>query len=98
MAASRPATARPPLWRIASSIMKSPTAAGTRSPLATVWAFGNSSANRSPRSNARTIGRTPSALAAHQPRHPVADFSQPSSFSSWNAFHMPIRPVPPPVG
>ena len=61
MFASAPAAALPPLARIASSIMKSPTATGTRSPLATVWAFGNSSANRSPFSNAVTIGAHPSA-------------------------------------
>jgi hypothetical protein len=34
MADSAPATARPPLARMASSIMKSPTATGTRRPLA----------------------------------------------------------------
>ena len=39
MRTSWPEIALPPLARIASSIMKSPTAAGTRKPLATVLAF-----------------------------------------------------------
>ncbi len=99
-AASDPATAFPPLVRIASSIRKSATAAGTRSPLATVCAFGNGSANRSPFAKARTIGAQPSAWQeiSRGNRGAAARSSQPSSASSWNAFHIPMRPVPPPVG
>ena len=98
MRSSRPATAQPPLARIASSIMKSPTAAGTRRPLAIVWAFGNGSANRAPAANARTIGAHPSLWHADQAAAGVPSCSQPSSRNSANAFHMPISPVPPPVG
>ena len=77
--------------------MKSPTAAGTRMPLATVAAFSNGVANRSPASNARTIGAHPSLCTATI-RGSLSDASQPNSSSSANAFHMPISPVPPPVG
>ena len=63
-ATSPTATARPPLARTASRIMKSPTAAGTRMPLAIVAAPANGSANRSPRSKARTIGAQPSDCTA----------------------------------
>src|ERR1041384_6887826 len=52
-------TAVPPDSRNASSIKKSPIAFGTRNPDAVVAAFGNSSANRFPSSNARTIGAQP---------------------------------------
>ena len=98
MRPSRPATARPPLARMASSIMKSPTAAGTRRPLAMVWALANGSAKRCPASKARDDRGAAVALAADQPRQLRRPSSQPSSRSSANAFHMPISPVPPPVG
>ena len=97
MRCSSPAMAQPPLARMASSIMKSPTAAGTRRPLATVWALGNNSAKRSPFSKARTMGAQPS-LWQLMSRGILSFRSQPSSRSSLNAFHMPMRPVPPPVG
>ena len=40
--------------------MKSPTAAGTRMPLAMVWAFVAGSANRAPASKASAMGAQPS--------------------------------------
>ena len=48
---------------MASSIMKSPTAAGTRRPLAIVFAFGNKFGEALALFEARTIGAQPSALA-----------------------------------
>ena len=56
------------------------------------------SARRIPRpaSNARTIGAQPSACTATIRGRLRAD--QPTASNSSNAFHMPIRPVPPPVG
>ena len=48
MPSSSAAMARPPLARTASRIMKSPTATGTRSPLAIVWGSSGAFANRSP--------------------------------------------------
>ena len=90
-------TAQPSLSRTALRIMKSPTATGTRSPLATVWAFSKGGACFSPASNARTIGAQPSLWQAiMRGRLPLG--SQPMASSSANAFHMPINPVPPPVG
>ena len=75
---------------------KSPTACGTRMPDAMVCAFSKRGACSSPFSQARTIGAQPSACTAtmrgrFEPMKPIAS-------SSANAFHMPIRPVPPPVG
>ena len=77
--------------------MKSPTAAGTRMPLAMVCAPANGSAKRSPPSKARTIGAQPLDCTATI-RGRFSSASQPSVASSSNAFHMPISPVPPPVG
>src|SRR5690606_23456405 len=54
--ASLTAIAVPPDARIASRMRKSPIAFGTLNPDATVDAFSNSSANRSPFSKALTIG------------------------------------------
>ena len=78
-------------------IMKSPTAAGTRSPLAAVAAFGKGSANRSPAAQAVLIGAHPSDWHDIM-RGRRSSASQPISASSAKAFHMPMRPVPPPVG
>ena len=75
---------------------KSPTAAGTRIPAATVCAPSHRGACSSPASNARTIGAQPSAwTATMRGRGPS---SQPTALSSANAFHIPMSPVPPPVG
>ena len=87
----------PPLARTASRIMKSPTATGTRTPLAIVVAFSNFGAKRSPFANAVAMGAQPS-LWQEIMRGLRDDLSQPSCSNSANAFHMPIKPVPPPVG
>src|SRR5438552_3701077 len=88
------------------SIKKSPIAFGTRKPDATVCAFGNSAANFSPASKARTIGAQPLAWTENIRGRLLFATANPSfggsiqpSFSiSSNAFHIPISPVPPPVG
>jgi hypothetical protein len=97
MSPSGVASAVPPLSRTASRIMKSPTAAGTRMPLAIVAAFSTFCANRSPFAYAFAIGAHPS-LWHEIIRGFFGDFNQPKASSSANAFHMPIKPVPPPVG
>ena len=61
-----------------------------------MWAFGNFSETVLPSANAFGIGAHPSAWTANifvraLPIQPI------SSISS-KAFHMPIKPVPPPVG
>ena len=66
--ASGTATARPPLARTASRIMKSPTAAGTRMPLAIVAAPANGSANRSPSLEGPDDRRAAVRLHGHHPR------------------------------
>ena len=58
----------PPEARIASRIIKSPIAFGTRRPEATVAAFSNSSANRLPSLNARTMGAQVSLWTDDHPR------------------------------
>ncbi len=97
MSASGVASATPPLPRTASRIMKSPTAAGTRMPLAMVAAFSNFLAKRSFFLNASAMGAQP-VLWQEIMRGFLDDLSQPSASSSAKAFHMPIKPVPPPVG
>ena len=75
----------------------SPTAAGTRRPAgARGRALPALGASRAPVSNARTIGAQPSAWTdtIRGRSGPI----RPSASSSSNAFHMPTRPVPPPVG
>ena len=84
--------------RTASRIMKSPTAAGTRMPLAIVCALGERlgealAALEGPHDRRAAVG-----LHGDHPRPACRSASQPSSASSSNAFHMPISPVPPPVG
>jgi hypothetical protein len=87
----------PPLdRRRMSKIRKSPIAFGTRRPEATVYASGNSAAYFSPASKAWTIGAQPAACTANM-RGRFAPI-QPSTSISSNAFHIPMRPVPPPVG
>ena len=88
--------AKPPLSRTARRIRKSPIACGTRMPEAMVCAFSQRGACSSPASKAFTIGAQPAACTATMrgrllPMKPIAS-------SSAKAFHMPIRPVPPPVG
>ena len=61
-----------------------------------VCAFSQRGACSTPASNARTIGAQPDACTATMrgrlgPMNPIAS-------SSAKAFHMPMRPVPPPVG
>src|SRR2546422_1609198 len=90
------ATAPPPLSRNARSIRRSPSGAGTRSPAAIVWGFGHGAQDSAPASNPFTTGAHPAAWTLYS-RGGVPS-SQPARTSSWNAFHMPIRPVPPPVG
>ncbi len=72
-------------------------ARGTRRPSAMVVAPSHGSAFSSPASNARTIGAQPSACTDTM-RGRVAGVTQPIRSISSNAFHMPTRPVPPPVG
>lgn len=93
---SATAMANPLLSRIARRIRKSPMATGTRIPAATVSASRHSSAWSAPFSHARTMGAHPvDCTATMRGRfRPI----QPISSSSRNAFHMPISPVPPPVG
>ena len=93
----RPRCAKPPLSRTARRIRKSPIALGTRMPAATVCgilpALGMFLARlegADDRRAARRPGRRPCAGRFG----PI----QPSASSSSNAFHMPISPVPPPVG
>ena len=90
------ASAEPPLSRTAARIRKSPSALGTRSPEATVWAFRHISEASVPSSNAFGMGAQPSDCTEtiRGRSGPI----QPSCSISSNAFHMPMRPVPPPVG
>ena len=69
---------------------------GTRKPEAMVDGFGCSPANRSPAAKAVTIGQQPAACTATI----LGRFEEihPSCSISLKAFHMPINPVPPPVG
>ena len=90
------ATAVPPVSRMALRISVSANGPGTRSPLATVHASGHSAMRDSPRSKARTTGAQPVDCTAISLG--VGPSTQPSALSSSNAFHMPTRPVPPPVG
>jgi hypothetical protein len=98
ISASGTAIAPPPELRNASSMMKSPMALGTRRPEAMVWALRCSAANFSPVSNARTIGWQPSACTVYIRGRFVPGAMRPSFSISSKAFHMPMRPVPPPVG
>src|SRR5262249_23892436 len=90
------AIANPPLSRSARRMRKSPIAAGTRMPAAMVCAFSHGVAVSAPESKARTIGAQPSDCTAM--RWGKGPSSQRSSESSCQAFHMPMSPVPPPVG
>ena len=69
---------------------------GTRKPDAVVCALGNSSAKRFPSSNARTIGAHPAACTVTMRGR--FESIQPICSISSKAFHIPIKPVPPPVG
>src|SRR5215207_7602124 len=69
---------------------------GTRMPAARVSAFSKGLAKRSPASKARTMGAQPSACAAIMRGR--SGPMRPTASSSAKAFHMPTRPVPPPVG
>ena len=96
IAASSTAMAKPPLSRTARKIRKSPTACGTLMPAAKVWAFGQRGACSTPSSHALTIGAQPDAWTTTMrgrflPIQPIASISA-------KAFHMPMIPVPPPVG
>ena len=89
-------TISPPLSRTALITRKSPTAAGTLIPAASVLGFWNGSANCWLLRYAFTIGEHPSActhiiLGRSVPIHP-------SFCISSSAFHIPTIPVPPPVG
>src|SRR5262249_54481451 len=75
---------------------KSPTACGTRIPDAMVCASSHRGACSVPFSKARPIGAQPAACTAtirgrFAPTKPIAS-------NSAKAFHIPISPVPPPVG
>ena len=97
IAASDTASAVPPLSRIARSIRKSPTARGTRRPSAMVCASVTGAAASRPSANALTMGAQPSACTEiMRGRAPGA--IQPMASSSSKPFHIPISPVPPPVG
>ena len=76
---------------------KSPIAFGTRMPIAIVCASSQRAAWRVPSSQARTIGAQPLACTAYM-RGRLPGGIKPIASSSANAFHMPINPVPPPVG
>ena len=86
----------PPLSRAALSTRKSPSALGTLSPAASVEAFWKYSLSSLPSSYALTMGAQPSAwtLIILGRSLPI----QPSSSSASKTFHMPMMPVPPPVG
>ncbi|KJR61590.1 hypothetical protein VY88_29635 [Azospirillum thiophilum] len=88
--------AKPPFSRTARRIRKSPTACGTRMPDAMVCASSQRGACSSPCSQARTIDAQPAACTATM--HVRLEPMKPMASSSAKAFHMPIRPVPPPVG
>jgi hypothetical protein len=88
--------ASPPLAYTSARMMKSPSAFGTRSPDATVAACSHISDAGACASNAFTIGAHPAACAAIMRGRRLSTSSMASSSS--NAFHMPIRPTPPPVG
>ena len=86
----------PWLSRSARRMRKSPSALGTRRPCAWVVAFSQKGASSRPSWNAFTIGAQPSACTAYirgrfAPTKPIASISA-------KAFHIPTRPVPPPVG
>ncbi len=98
ISASLTATAVPPLSRIARSTRKSPTAFGTRSPSAIVFAPSHIGARSACSSNAFTIGAQPSACTVTMRGRFEPAGIQPIASSSSNAFHMPTMPVPPPVG
>src|ERR1041384_5241746 len=93
---SSPTPAPPPLSRSARSMSRSPSGPGTRRPLAMVQGSGHGSQWSAPDSNAFTTGAQPWAWTVNilgnlPSTHPAAP-------SSWKAFHIPMRPVPPPVG
>ena len=92
--ASETATAVPFVSRSAANTKKSPSAEGTRSPLATVFAFATGSAAVSPFSKARTIGAHPSAWTTTN--RGVRPGCNPNSCSSSSALRIPTIPVPPP--
>ncbi len=75
---------------------RSPRLAGTRSPEAIVDGSRHGSAVSLPDSKARTIGAQPAACTTTI--RGLAAPIQPSVSISSNAFHMPMSPVPPPVG
>ena len=96
ISASETATAAPRLCRRSRRIRKSAKGLGTRRPWAWVAAPSKNSASSLPSANAFTIGAQPSACTANirgrlGPTKPIASISS-------KAFHMPMRPVPPPVG
>ena len=88
--------AKPELLRIDSKIRKSPTATGTLSPYALVFGSLKYSAVFLPVSNARIMGAHPSDCI--EIILGLLLFIQPRDSISLNAFHIPIIPVPPPVG
>ena len=59
-------------------------------------AFSHMGASSRPSANAFTMGAQPSACTAYMRGR--AWLTKPMRSISWNAFHIPIRPVPPPVG
>ena len=90
------ATAVPRVSRKAVRQMKPPIGEGTRRPYASVLGDGHGSVFAAPSTNPFTTGAQPSAwtLTSRGRRASI----QPIACISSNAFHMPTRPVPPPVG
>ena len=99
IASSLTAWASPSLSRKARRMSRSPSGPGTRSPLACVTGFSHGVAWSAPASNARTIGAQPVGLGDDHVRQRRV-IGQPATVRtiSANTFHMPISPVPPPVG
>ena len=63
-----------------------------------VWASSTRVANSSPASKALTMGAQPVACTATIFGSLVSGEMRPMALSSAKAFHMPMSPVPPPVG
>ena len=77
-------------------MIRSPSGPGTHRPAATVCGSGHGSAESLSAANAFTMGAQPVDCTVNmRGRGPS---TQPAAASSAKAFHMPMRPVPPPVG
>src|SRR5260221_1846726 len=98
MTSSSTAAASPPLSYSARRMSRSPSGPGTRNPLACVSGFSHGVARSACASNARTMGAQPLACATIMRGKATSGGSHPPSRISAKTFHIPMSPVPPPVG